>query len=194
VSVGSQRILSYKDEEYVRQLSHATLTDTVTIEPWWGEWEGDTTQAFVANNDPSTAPIFTSTNPAPFQQAESFSDVPCRAIPTTGSTYRAANGQSYSLSGLEVHIPAGIQNLYNHQRTIVSGSQTQFYGHFVFWQGKVFSIERAETWGTLKIVTILHCLEIPMQYNIPPKESAAYILAEDFAFILDETYRPLRME
>lgn len=192
--IGDSRILDYKQEEYVRQLHHATLTDAVDILPYWGEWVGDTTQAFVAHDDPSTAPIFTSTNPAPFTEAESFTDVPCRALPTSGATYTAANGQSYSLSGLEVHIPTGIEGLFTHQRTTVSGSQTQYYGHFVFWSGKVFSIERIETWGTLKLVTVLHCLEIPMQYNITPQDAPAYILAEDYDYILDEKYQPLLME
>jgi len=192
--IGDARVISYQQEEYVRQLHHAVLTDTIDILPRWGEWVGDTTQAFAAHDDPSTAPIFTASNPAPFVNAESFTDVPCRAVPTSGATYTAASGQSYSLSGLEVHIPTGIEGLFTHQRTTVSGNQTQFYGHFVFWAGKVFSIERIETWGSIKLITVLHCLEIPMQYNITPNDTLAYILAEDYDYILDELYMPLFME
>jgi hypothetical protein len=194
MSIGDKRVLTYQQEEYVRQLHHALLTDTVDIIPYWGQWVGDATQAFVAYSDLSNAPIFTESNPAPFLEAKPHEAIPCQAVPATGATYSAANGQSYSLSGVELHIPTGIEGLYTHQRTIVSGLQTQYYGHFVFWSGKVFSIERIETWGTLKLITILHCLEIPMQYNITPQTAYAYILTENYDYILTEDYLPIQME
>jgi hypothetical protein len=173
----------------IRELLVERLTETVDIKPYWGEWVGDTTQAFVADDDPSTAPIFTASNAAPFTNAESILSVPCRTVKSGGSVYTAANGQSYALSGLTIYIPAGVTDeydIYTHQRTTVSGLQTQYYGHFAFVGGRVWSVERVVSWSTQRTTAMLECLEIPAQYSIAPASRPDYILDESFGYILDE--------
>jgi len=184
-------ILSNYELYSMRSVLHNRLIDTVDIKPIWGEWVGDTTQAFVADDDPSEAPIFTSTNPSPFTEAISILDIPCRVEKSGGSVYRSASGQSYALSGLMIFIPAGVTDeydIYTHQRTFASGLQTQYYGHFAFIGGKVWSVERILSYSTNKTIAILDCLEIPAQYSITPDSSIDYVLDEDFAYILDEGY------
>lgn len=177
-------VITARERESYRQLYEGRMTGLVDIQPWWGVRDA-TNVSYTGHNTPATAtspPI-----PSAFQGAVSFSDVPCTVASTAGSTYSDTGGRSYALSGITVYVPTGFthETLFPKQH---SYNQLYYYGHFVFYQGRVWSIETISFEDEDPLVGILSCLEVPPEFDIPLPAKLSYLMDENWRFITDNTY------
>jgi hypothetical protein len=116
-----------------------------------------------------------------------FADVPCLAIGTPGTTYADADGESYSLSGMDFLVSPGVGPFASYETQKAEGITIGYTGHFVHYAGGVWTIRSVEEPGTIETHQILHCTETPRDHSITPEVAdTRYLLQENYTRILLE--------
>lgn len=177
--------LTDENVTYARGVADSVLTETCYIAYYWTDYRANANEDFTPHKCTASSVESQCTDDADLKRE--FADVPCLAIGTPGTTYADADGESYSLSGMDFLVSPGVGPFASYETQKAEGITIGYTGHFVHYAGGVWTIRSVEEPGTIETHQILHCTETPRDHRITPEVAdTCYLLKEDYTRILLE--------